>query len=38
MLRLAQVRRWRVACHRLAQAFDRVLRHRLRELTGALPW
>jgi hypothetical protein len=37
-LRLIQVRRWRVACHHLAQAFDGVMRLHLQPLTGAPRW
>jgi hypothetical protein len=37
-LRLLQVKRWRVACRRLARAFDEVVRRRMEVLTGATPW
>jgi hypothetical protein len=37
-LRLAQVRRWRASCDRLADSFDRVLFSYLRRETGADPW
>ncbi len=37
-LGLAQVRRWRVACERLAQAFDRVMRIHILSVTGNTPW
>jgi hypothetical protein len=38
VLRLAQVRRWRVACQHLARSFDEVMRLRLQALTGISPW
>jgi len=37
-LRLAQVRRWRVACRGLARGLDEVMRRHLQTLTGAPPW
>ena len=37
-LGLAQVRRWRAACERLARAFDRVMRIHIRSVTGKTPW
>ncbi len=37
-LRLSQVQRWRVACRRLAQTFDGVMRRHLSALTGISPW
>jgi hypothetical protein len=37
-LRLQRVRRWRGACHRLARAFDEVMRRHLSTLSGASPW
>jgi hypothetical protein len=37
-LRLAQVRRWRASCDRLAECFDRVLFSYLQRETGADPW
>ncbi len=37
-LRLAQVRRWRTTCRRLAWSFDEVMRLYLSPLTGASPW
>jgi hypothetical protein len=38
ILRLAQVRRWRGACHRLAQSFDEVMRRHLLHVTWRSPW
>jgi hypothetical protein len=38
ILRLQRVRRWRGACHQLAQSFDEVMRHHLQALTGTSPW
>jgi hypothetical protein len=37
-LRLVVVRRWRVACARLARAMDEVARLKMLSLTGAPPW
>lgn len=37
-LRLAWVRRWRAVCHRLARAFDEVMRRYLENVSGASPW
>jgi hypothetical protein len=37
-LRLAQIRRWRGACNRLARIFDKVMRDYLQSLTGTWPW
>jgi hypothetical protein len=37
-LHLAQVRRWRGACHRLAQSFDEVMRLHLLGLILTSPW
>jgi hypothetical protein len=37
-LRLAQVRRWRRACVRLARAMDEVMHQYLQALTGVPPW
>jgi len=37
-LRLQQVRTWRNACHRLAIAFERVMRSHLRAVSGVAPW
>jgi hypothetical protein len=37
-LRLAQVRRWRASCRRLAWAMDEVMRRRLHTITGVSPW
>ncbi len=37
-LGLAQVRNWRIACDRLARAFDRVMREHIRSVTGKTPW
>ncbi len=37
-LRLAQIRRWRGVCNRLARIFDRVLHDHLQSLTGTPPW
>jgi hypothetical protein len=34
----ADVRRWRKACDGLARWFDRIMRDRLRTITGANPW
>jgi hypothetical protein len=38
VLRVAQVRRWRAACDRLASAFDRVLFLHIRRESGSAPW
>jgi hypothetical protein len=38
ILRVAQVRAWRVSCDRLALVMDEVLRRHLLGLTGASPW
>jgi len=38
ILRLAEVRYWRLACKCLARTFDEVMRLHLRALTGASPW
>jgi hypothetical protein len=38
ILRLAQVRQWRRACHRLPRSFDAVLHRHLQTQTGAAPW
>jgi hypothetical protein len=38
MLSLAEVQRWRKACAGLARWFDRVMRARLRAVTGTNPW
>jgi hypothetical protein len=37
-LQVADVRRWRRACTRLATAMDRCVRARLRALVGGNPW
>ena len=37
-LGLAQVRNWRIACDRLARAFDKVMREHIRSVTGKTPW
>jgi hypothetical protein len=37
-LRLAQIRRWRGVCNRLARVFDKVMRDHLQSLTGTWPW
>jgi hypothetical protein len=37
-LGLAQVRRWRKTCNRLARAFDLVMRNHIRSQTGSSPW
>ena len=37
-LRLAQVRRWRKCCQRLARSFDAVMLDHLQKLTGTPPW
>ena len=36
--RLAQIRRWRGVCNRLARIFDKVMRDHLQSLTGTSPW
>jgi RiboL-PSP-HEPN len=38
VLRLNEVRRWRVTCERLATSFDEALRAHLLGLTGTSPW
>jgi hypothetical protein len=38
VLSLAEVRRWRKACAGLARWFDRIMRSRLRAVTGLNPW
>jgi hypothetical protein len=38
LLRLAQVRRWRGSCRRLARGLDELMRQRLQSLTGKSPW
>ena len=38
VLRLERVRRWRRACSRLAQVFDRVCAQQLQPRLGFLPW
>src|SRR5262249_14816056 len=38
ILRLAQVRQWRTACHRLARSFDALLRRHVQTRTGTSPW
>jgi hypothetical protein len=38
MLRLGHVRRYRIACNRLARAFDEVMHRHLKTLTGNSPW
>ena len=38
ILRLEQVRGWRVACERLAHAFDEVMRLHMEALTASSPW
>jgi hypothetical protein len=38
LLRLAEVRRWRTSCDRLAAALDEVLRRHLQMLMGTSPW
>jgi hypothetical protein len=38
VLRLAQVRRWRASCRRLARALDEVMRLHLQTMTGTPPW
>jgi hypothetical protein len=35
---LAQVRKWRQACNRLAGAFDRVMKNHIYFVTGESPW
>lgn len=37
-LKIGQVRRWRIACQRLARSFDAVMHDHLRDLTGSSPW
>ena len=37
-LHLAQVRRWRRACNKLAQSFDNVMHKHLFAVTAAAPW
>ena len=37
-LGVAQVRRWRKVCNRLARAFDTVMRNHIRSVTGSSPW
>jgi hypothetical protein len=37
-LGLAQVKTWRVACQRLARAFDTVMRDHITSVTGQAPW
>ena len=37
-LRLGRIRRWRVACDRLAVSFDEVLRQHIQQLLGSPPW
>lgn len=37
-LRLAQVRRWRVVCRRLARTIDTVMRRHLKFITKVTPW
>jgi hypothetical protein len=37
-LRLQVVREWRKACHRLATAFDEVMRQHIQSIIGASPW
>jgi len=37
-LGLAQVRRWRTTCGRLARDFDEVMRRHLQAMTGSSPW
>lgn len=37
-LRLVQVRRWRIACRRLARSFDEVMRRYLHSHMGTPPW
>lgn len=38
ILRLAQVKRWRRGCNRLAWSIDRVLRAYVQSITGSNPW
>lgn len=38
LLMLAEVRRWRSACERLAVDFERVMQHYLSTTTGTAPW
>jgi hypothetical protein len=38
VLSLAEVRRWQHACAGLARWFDRIMRNRLRIVTGTNPW
>lgn len=38
ILRLAEVRKWRISCDRLAAALDEVLRRHLQMLMGTSPW
>jgi hypothetical protein len=38
ILRLAQIRRWRAACHSLARTINEVTRSHLQQLTGVSPW
>ena len=37
-LRLSQVRRWRLACNRLALSFDNIMHKHILAVTGAAPW
>lgn len=37
-VQLRTVRAWRSVCHGLARTFDRVMRERLRRMTGNNPW
>ena len=37
-LRLSQVRRWRLACNRLALSFDNIMNKHILAVTGAAPW
>jgi hypothetical protein len=37
-LRLSQVRRWRLACNRLALSFDNIMYKHVLAVTGAAPW
>lgn len=37
-INLERVRRWRKACSQLANAFDRVIRRHVTDITGVAPW
>jgi HEPN superfamily RiboL-PSP-like protein len=38
VLRLQQVRKWRIACNQLATAFDEVMRLQIMSVNGVSPW